>query len=157
MFYTHQNADYQGVLQWPHWWLQTSPPPSSFMFLNCKTALYLPHIWGGLISLWLYKESNKLRDWENVFTLHISPLAPHTYDFVVLTSLTHPRKILLVVLQIGKYEIGIAKDLSAPLPKILRKNGQGVCLQLIIKILAFHSTMWQHWYSWSCHWGATIN
>jgi hypothetical protein len=36
--------------------------------------------------------------------LHI----PH--DFVVLTSLTHPRKILLVVLQIGK-----AKDLSAPL------------------------------------------
>jgi hypothetical protein len=34
----------------------------------------------------------------------------HTYDFVVLTSLTHPRKILLVVLQIGK-----AKDLSAPL------------------------------------------
>jgi hypothetical protein len=36
--------------------------------------------------------------------------APHTYDLVVLTSLTHPRKILLVVLQIGK-----AKDLSAPL------------------------------------------
>jgi hypothetical protein len=34
----------------------------------------------------------------------------HTYDFVVLTSLNHPRKILLVVLQIGK-----AKDLSAPL------------------------------------------
>jgi hypothetical protein len=35
----------------------------------------------------------------------------HThYDFVVPTSLTHPRKILLVVLQIGK-----AKDLSAPL------------------------------------------
>jgi hypothetical protein len=37
------------------------------------------------------------------------------YDFAVLTSLTHPRKILLVVLQIGKYEIGQAKDLSAPL------------------------------------------
>jgi hypothetical protein len=36
--------------------------------------------------------------------------APHAYDFVVLTSLTHPRKILLVVLQIGK-----AEDLSAPL------------------------------------------
>jgi hypothetical protein len=33
--------------------------------------------------------------------LHI-PRAPHTYDFVVLTSLTHPRKkILLLVLQIG--------------------------------------------------------
>jgi hypothetical protein len=38
------------------------------------------------------------------------PWAPHTYDFVVLTSLTHPRKILLVVLQIRK-----AKDLSARL------------------------------------------
>jgi hypothetical protein len=57
---------------------------------------------------WLYKENNKLRDWKNVFTLHIPPWAPHTYDFVVLTSLTHPRKILLVVLQIGK-----AKDLSS--------------------------------------------
>jgi hypothetical protein len=43
------------------------------------------------------------------------PWAPHTYDFVVLTSLTHPRKILLVVLQIGKQEIEKAKDLSAPL------------------------------------------
>jgi hypothetical protein len=30
------------------------------------------------------------------------PLAPHTYDFVVLISLTQPRKIFLVVLQIGK-------------------------------------------------------
>jgi hypothetical protein len=57
---------------------------------------------GGLISLWLYKENNKLWDWKNVFILHIPPWAPHTYDFVVLTSLTHPRKILLVVLQIGK-------------------------------------------------------
>jgi hypothetical protein len=37
-----------------------------------------------------------------VFTY--SPRAPHTYDFVVLTSLTHIRKILLVVLQIGKQE-----------------------------------------------------
>jgi hypothetical protein len=53
----------------------------------------------GLISLWLYKENNKLRDLKNVFTLHIPPSAPHTYGFVVLTSLTHPRKILLVVLQ----------------------------------------------------------
>jgi hypothetical protein len=46
---------------------------------------------GGLISLWLYKENNKLLDLKNVFTLHI-----------VLTSLTHPRKIPLFVLQIGK-------------------------------------------------------
>jgi hypothetical protein len=33
---------------------------------------------GGLISLWLYKENNKLRDWKNVFTLHIPLWAPHT-------------------------------------------------------------------------------
>jgi hypothetical protein len=64
---------------------------------------------GGLISLWLYKENNKLRDWKHVFTSHIPPWDPHTYDFVVLTSLTHPRKILLVVLQIGK-----ARLLSTP-------------------------------------------
>jgi hypothetical protein len=69
---------------------------------------------GGLISLWPYKENNKLRDWKNVFTLHIPPWAPHTYVFVVLTSLTHPRQILFVVLQLGKKEIGKAKDLSAP-------------------------------------------
>jgi hypothetical protein len=47
---------------------------------------------------------------KNVFTLHIPPWAPQTYDFVVLTSLTHPRKILLFVLHIGK-----SKYLSAPL------------------------------------------
>jgi hypothetical protein len=41
--------------------------------------------------------------------LHILPWAPHTY-FIVLTSVTHPRKFLLVVLETGK-----AKDLSAPL------------------------------------------
>jgi hypothetical protein len=47
---------------------------------------------------------------KNVFTVHIPLSAPHTYDFVVLTSLTHPIKILFVVMQIGK-----ARDLSAPL------------------------------------------
>jgi hypothetical protein len=57
---------------------------------------------GGLISLWLYEENNKVREWKNIFTLHILPWAPHTYVFVVLTSLTHPRKIIFVVLQIGK-------------------------------------------------------
>jgi hypothetical protein len=56
---------------------------------------------GGLVSLWLYKE-NKLRDWKNVFTPHIPAWAPHTYDFVVLTSLSHTRKILLILLLIGK-------------------------------------------------------
>jgi hypothetical protein len=49
-----------------------------------------------------------------MYSLYIFPLTSHTYDFVVLTSLTHPRKVLLVVLKIGKYEIGKAKDLSAP-------------------------------------------
>jgi hypothetical protein len=38
-----------------------------------------------------------------------------THDFVVLTFLTHPRKILLIVLQIGK-----AKDLSASLRIVIR-------------------------------------
>jgi hypothetical protein len=71
-------------------------------------AATVPYIRGGLISLWLYK-GNKLRDCKNC--IYISPpWAPHTYDFVVLTSLTYPRKIILVMLQIGK-----AKDLSAPL------------------------------------------
>jgi hypothetical protein len=28
---------------------------------------------GGLTSLWLYKENNKLRDRKNIFTLHIPP------------------------------------------------------------------------------------
>jgi hypothetical protein len=47
------------------------------------------------------------------------PIPPelHTLmDFVVLTSLPHPReKNFLVVLQIGKQETGKAKDLSASL------------------------------------------
>jgi hypothetical protein len=42
--------------------------------------------------------------------INILPWTPHTYDFVVLTSLTNRREILFVVLKIGK-----AKDLSAPL------------------------------------------
>jgi hypothetical protein len=32
-----------------------------------------PHVQVGLISLRLYKGNNKLRDWKNVFTLHIPP------------------------------------------------------------------------------------
>jgi hypothetical protein len=70
---------------------------------------YSYYITRGLISLRLYKK-NQLQDWKNVFTLHIPPWALHAYNFVVLTSLAHQRKILLVVLQIGK-----ANDLSAPL------------------------------------------
>jgi hypothetical protein len=45
-----------------------------------------------------------------MFLLCIFPSELHTLDFVVLNYLTHSRKILLVVLHIGK-----AKDLSVPL------------------------------------------
>jgi hypothetical protein len=67
-----------------------------------------------LISLWFYKENNKLWDCKKCIYCTYSPWAPHTYDFVVLTSLTRQRTIPLVVLQIGK-----AKDISAPL-RIIR-------------------------------------
>jgi hypothetical protein len=52
-----------------------------------------------------------------MYLLYIFPPELHTLmnDFVVLTSLTHPRKILLVALQIEKKELGKAKELSAPL------------------------------------------
>jgi hypothetical protein len=40
---------------------------------------------------------------EKIYLFYKFPSELHTLmDFVVLTSLTHPRKILLVVLQIGK-------------------------------------------------------
>jgi hypothetical protein len=45
-----------------------------------------------------------------MYSLYIFHPELLTLDFTVVTSLTHPRKTLLVVLQIGK-----AKDLSAPL------------------------------------------
>jgi hypothetical protein len=51
----------------------------------------------GLISLWLYKEKTSYRMEKGSYSTN-SPLSPtHTYGFVVLTSLTHPRKTLLVV------------------------------------------------------------
>jgi hypothetical protein len=47
------------------------------------------------------------------YLLYIIPPELHILnDFIVRTSLTHPRKNLLVVMRIGK--IGKAKDLSAP-------------------------------------------
>jgi hypothetical protein len=52
--------------------------------------------------IYINKENKKLRDWKECIYSTYSPCAPHTYDFVVLTSLTHPRKILLVALQIGR-------------------------------------------------------
>jgi hypothetical protein len=63
------------------------------------------------MSLWLYRENNKLRDWKKcIYSTYSTLSSTHTYDFVVLTSLTHQRKIIFVVLQIGK-----TKNLSAPL------------------------------------------
>jgi hypothetical protein len=52
---------------------------------------FCSHIRRWLISLWLYKEIKKLRGWKYIFTLHIPPWAPHTYDFVFLISLTHQK------------------------------------------------------------------
>jgi hypothetical protein len=66
----------------------------------------------------LARTSSNLLDW--TFTLHIPSWAPHTYNFVVLTSLTHLRKNILVVLEIGK-----AKDLSAP-PRSIVSDDQAV-------------------------------
>jgi hypothetical protein len=70
---------------------------SGCIALNNSIRIYGDHhIRGGRADkLWLYKENNKLRDWENVFTLHIPPWASHSYEFVVLTSLTHPRRFVL--------------------------------------------------------------
>jgi hypothetical protein len=60
---------------------------------------------------------------KKMYLLYILALwAPHTYDFVVLISLIHQRNILLVVLQIGKQEIGKEKDLSAPLRRNLQNR-----------------------------------
>jgi hypothetical protein len=94
----------------PYWDLIPRFLQTNFRIMLKRIRIPLFSTRGGLISLWLYKGNYKLRDWKNVFTLYIPPWAPHTYCFVVLTSLTHPRKIILFVLQIGK-----AKDLSAPL------------------------------------------
>jgi hypothetical protein len=87
--------------------LQQNLPPTALLPPYFQNYYYFC---GGADKSLVYKENNKLQNCKNVFTLHNPPWAPHTYDFVVLGSLTHPRKILLVVLQIGK-----AKDLSAPL------------------------------------------
>jgi hypothetical protein len=46
-------------------------------------------------------------------SLHVAPWAPHTCNVVVLKPTL--QKILLVVLEIGKLEIGISKNLSAHL------------------------------------------
>jgi hypothetical protein len=76
---------------------------------------------------------------EKMYLLYIfPPWAPHTYDFVVLTSLTHPRKIGCA----ANRKIGKAKDLSAPLrtPVILK----GMFLKLKMAAEHFSETLLAH-------------
>jgi hypothetical protein len=56
--------------------MQFSPISCNFIFHRSKYE-------GELISLWLYKENNKLRDWEKMYLLYIFPPELHT----LLTSL----------------------------------------------------------------------
>jgi hypothetical protein len=42
------------------------------------------------------------------------PRVPHTYDFVVLTSLTHPRTILLVVLETKLNSVAVVSKQNIP-------------------------------------------
>jgi hypothetical protein len=95
---------------------QTDPLPAPEVY---GSPDQVAHYEGAEKSLAL--KENKQRDWKNVFTLHISPRAPHTYDVVVLSSLTHTRKILLVMLQIGKAK----KLISTPTYYILDLEVQG--------------------------------
>jgi hypothetical protein len=94
----------------------------------------------GLISLWLYKVNNKLRVGKMYLLYVFPPWAPHAYDFVVLTSLTHPRKVLLVVLQIGK-----AKDLSAPLLSVISFRVQWL-LSSLACTFQLQLPSWTNWF-----------
>jgi hypothetical protein len=76
----------------------------------------------GLISLLLYKEYNKLRNWKNIFTLHIPLWAPHTDDFVVLTSLTHPRRNYFTCAENRDYEMPKTYQHPYVLPHHLREG-----------------------------------
>jgi hypothetical protein len=64
-----------------------------------------------LISIWLYKKKQATGLKKYIFFTY-SPWAPHTYVFLVLTSLTHPEKFFWLCWKKGT---GKAKDLSAPL------------------------------------------
>jgi hypothetical protein len=59
------------------------------------TALlaFLAYYKGGLICLWLYKEKTSYGI-KKMYLYIPPPNSRHTYDFVVVTSLTHPRKII---------------------------------------------------------------
>jgi hypothetical protein len=78
-------------------WCYSNWCSGMLLALHCMSPVELYE--GGLISLWLYKENDNPQDWKKCIYSTSSPWAPHIYDFVVLTSLTHPRKMLSVVLQ----------------------------------------------------------
>jgi hypothetical protein len=46
---------------------------------------------GGLISLWLYKETNKLRDWKKMYLLYIFPLSS-TQLWLLCSNFFNPSK-----------------------------------------------------------------
>jgi hypothetical protein len=62
------------------------------------SILTLLVLYEGLISIWLYKKTSYGIEKKYICCTY-SPSAPHSYDFVVLTSLTYPRKLFVVVLQ----------------------------------------------------------
>jgi hypothetical protein len=59
-----------------------------------------PLIWGGLISLWLYKENSKLLDWK-LYLLYIFPLSSTHLWLRCSNFFNDSRNILVVVLRIG--------------------------------------------------------
>jgi hypothetical protein len=65
------------------------------------------------ISLWLYKENNRLRDWKNVFALHISPLSS-THLWLRCSNFWIPFTKNCFDCAANR-KIGKVKDLSAPL------------------------------------------
>jgi hypothetical protein len=80
--------------------------------LNLWLPFILRHEYEGILAL---EKNHKVTGLKKYIYSTYSHWSPHTYDFVVLTSWTHPRNILLIVLQIGKQEVGKAIYLSASL------------------------------------------
>jgi hypothetical protein len=74
-------------------------------------------LWRGLISLWLYEANNKLRDWKNVFTLHVPPMTS-THLWLRCSNFFNPSKKNSFGFAANR-EIGKAIDLSAPLRNYL--------------------------------------
>jgi hypothetical protein len=79
----------------------STKPKTSFWTFREGIILEQQTYEGELLSFGFIKKTRSYGN-EKTYLLYIFPPELHTYDFVVLTSLTHPRKILLVVLQIGK-------------------------------------------------------